>query len=303
MTALLDAFVPAIGLIVFGQLLRRRAAVSAAFWPDAERLVFFVFLPALLVAATAGVDLARLPVAPIAGTLAASLAIGTAVAALLWPITGRDWPAMTSAVQGAIRFNNLVGFALAAPLHGSDGIAIAGIVVGLMVAMINLITVAMFAAGGGRRFDPLAFAAQLARNPLLVACVAGFALNLAGIGLPPGIGPILRALGQGAVALGLMAVGAALSPQGLGQRPLLQAACGAIKLGLLPAITWACGRALGLGGVPLSITVLFMALPTASSAYIMARQMGGDAPLMAAITTTQHLAAVLTLPLVLALLR
>lgn len=303
MTPLLDAFAPAIVLIALGQLLKRRAWLSDRFWADAETLVFYLLLPALLVAATATVDLGRLPVAQIAATLAASLLAGTAVATLLWPLARRDWPAMTSAVQGAIRFNNLVGFALAVPLYGTAGLAIAGTVVGLMVSMINLITVSMFALGGGRRFSLAGFAMQLARNPLLVACLGGFALNLAGIGLPPGIGPVVRALGQGAVALGLMAVGAALTLQALGGRLVLQAASAAIKLALLPAITARIGAAFGLSAEPLAITVLFMALPTASSSYIMARQMGGDAPLMAAITTTQHLAAVATLPVVLALLR
>jgi predicted permease len=302
-TPLLDAFAPAIVLIALGQLLKRRAWLSDRFWADAEKLVFYMFLPALLVAATATVDLGRLPVAPIAGTLAASLLSGAAISALLWPLVRPDWPAMTSAVQGAIRFNNLVGFALVVPLYGIEGLAIAGTVVGLMVSMINLITVSMFALGGGRRLSVAGFAGQLARNPLLVACLGGFALNVTGIGLPPGIGPVVRALGQGAVALGLMAVGAALTLEALGGRLLLQATSGAIKLVLLPAITWAFGRLAGLDGAALAITVLFMALPTASSSYIMARQMGGDAPLMAAITTTQHLAAVATLPVVLALAR
>ena len=39
-----------------------------------------------------------------------------------------------------------------------------------------------------------------------------------------------------------------------------------------------------------------MALPTAATSYVMARAMGGDAPLMAAITSSQHLLSVVTLP-------
>jgi hypothetical protein len=70
----------------------------------------------------------------------------------------------------------------------------------------------------------------------------------------------------------------------------------------VPALVWLLGRMLGLSGLPLAIAVLCMALPTASSAYIMARQMGGDAPLMAAITTSEHLASMFTLPLVITLL-
>jgi malonate transporter len=298
---LLDAFVPAIGLIAFGHLLNRRRWLGAAFWADAERLVFYVFLPALLVVATATVDLARLPLAALCGTIALVLLAGTALAFALGAALAVDWPAQTTLVQGAIRFNTLVGFALAAPLFGPEGLALAGVVVGIMVPLINLICVSVFAAGG-QKFAPLRFAAQLARNPLLVSCVIGFALNLSGIGLPPGLGPGLRALGQGAVALGLMAVGAALTMEALSARLPLQAAVGAVKLLVVPSLVWLVGFWLGLSGLPLAVAVLCMALPTASSAYIMARQMGGDAPLMAAITTSEHLAAVATLPLVITLL-
>lgn len=297
---LLDAFVPAIGLIAFGHGLKRRAWLAPAFWTDAERLVFYVFLPALLVVATASVDLARLPMAALVGTIGLVLLAGTALAFALRPVFALEFPALTTAVQGAIRFNNLVGFALAGPLFGAEGLALAGVVVGVMVPLINLICVAVFALGG-RGFSPRGFVVQLAKNPLLVSCVAGFALNLLGIGLPVGIGPTLRALGQGAVALGLMAVGAALTVEALSTRLGVQAAVGAIKLLAVPLMVWLLGPLLGLSGLPLTIAVLFMALPTASSSYIMARQMGGDAPLMAAITTSEHLAAVASLPVVIAL--
>lgn len=309
MPTLLDAFVPAIGLILLGQLARRTGWLSQGFWAEAERLVFYVFLPALLLVATATVDLARLPVLGLLGAVLVGLAVGTLASLALWPWLRPDFPALTSALQGGIRFNNLVGFALAAPLYGSDGLALAAVMIGLMVPPINFVCVAVFAAGGprdrggARRTGVLGFVGQLVRNPLILSCVGGLALNVAGIGLPPGIGPILRALGQGAVALGLMAVGAALTLGALAARPLLQGAAIAIKLLLVPAAVWFAARALGLSGAPLSVAVLFMGLPTASSSYIMARQMGGDAPLMAAITTTQHLAAVLTLPLWLVLLR
>ena len=49
------------------------------------------------------------------------------------------------------------------------------------------------------------------------------------------------------------------------------------------------------------VALLFGAAPTASSAYTLARQLGGDAPLMAAIVTIQTALSFLTLPLTLKL--
>jgi predicted permease len=45
--------------------------------------------------------------------------------------------------------------------------------------------------------------------------------------------------------------------------------------------------------------MLFHSLPTASSAYILSRQLGGDAPLMAGIIAFQTLLAAVTMPLTL----
>jgi predicted permease len=60
--------------------------------------------------------------------------------------------------------------------------------------------------------------------------------------------------------------------------------------------------AMGLSGTLVQACVLLAALPTATSSYILARQLGGDAPLMAAIVSGQTLLAVATIPLILAVL-
>jgi predicted permease len=136
---------------------------------------------------------------------------------------------------------------------------------------------------------------------LLVACLLGFAASALG-GLPAGVGPLLRNLGGASVALGLLCVGAALSPGALRDRPGVQAATCAVKLALVPAMTLALGLLLELDPLSLAVALVFMALPTATTSYVMARALGGDAPLMAALTTTEHVVAAATLPLWIALL-
>ncbi len=76
------------------------------------------------------------------------------------------------------------------------------------------------------------------------------------------------------------------------------AASSAIKFLAMPVVTVVVASLMGLTGPALVTALLFQALPTASSAYIMARQLGGDAPLMAGITATQTLFALVALPFV-----
>ena len=68
----------------------------------------------------------------------------------------------------------------------------------------------------------------------------------------------------------------------------------------MPAAALAVALPLGLHGPAFTTVLLFQALPTASSAYILARQLGGDAPLMAGITAAQTVLGFITIPLVLA---
>jgi malonate transporter and related proteins len=52
----------------------------------------------------------------------------------------------------------------------------------------------------------------------------------------------------------------------------------------------------GLSGLARTITVVSAAVPTAATAYTMARKMGGDAELMAQLVTFQSIASLATLP-------
>lgn len=307
-TAYLDAFVPAFGLLLLGAALKRRLLPEDRIWAGIERLIFWVLLPSLLVSSISTVDLARLPLGGMLVAIWAALLIGTIASVLLSRLLGLGHASMTSVLQGGIRFNNLMGFAIAGAVWGAPGIALAAVATGVIVPFVQVTTVIAFAlggggggSGGGGRIRPLKLLRQVLLNPLILGCVLGFALAAAG-GLPPGLAPMLRALGQASVALGLLCVGAALSLDTLRDRMSTQALTGALKLLAMPALTLAFCRLLALDPLATAVAVLFMALPTAATSYVMARAMGGDAPLMAAITTSEHAASAATLPLWLALL-
>ena len=297
MHAWLDAFVPAFGLLALGALLRRRLLRDEAVWAAVERLVFFVLLPCLLTASIASVDLGSLPLGGMAAAIWLALVSGTGASLLLARAMGQGHGAATSVLQGGVRFNNFMAFAIVGAVLGPAGTALGGVATGLIVPGVQVILTLAFALGHERgRPRPAALARQMLANPLLLGCLAGFGFAFAG-GMPAGIGPLARTLGSASVALGLLAVGAALTTAGLRDRPGVQVATSLLKLVGMPALTWAFCAALDLPQLASAVAVLFMAMPTATTAYVMARVMGGDAPLMAALITTEHLLAVLTLPL------
>jgi predicted permease len=289
-----DAFVPVFGLLALGALLKRRLLRDDTVWAGIERLVFWVLLPCLIAGALSAVRFDTLPVGGMAVALWAALGAGTALAVAVSRLLGHGHAAMTSVLQGGIRFNNLMGFAIGGAIWGAEGIAYAAVATGIIVPFVQTVATIAFVAGRGS-VRVLSLLRQVLLNPLILGCLAGFAIGLIG-GLPPGLQPAVRNLGNASIALGLLCVGAALTLQGLGDRPATQAATAALKLLVMPVMTWALCAALGLGPLATAIAVLFMALPTAATSYVMARAMGGDAKLMAAITTSEHLLSVLTLP-------
>ncbi|WP_424814615.1 AEC family transporter [Roseococcus sp. YIM B11640] len=290
----IDAFVPCFGMLALGALLKRKLLPHDVFWAGIERLIFWVLLPSLLVAAIGSVKLGEVPILGMLAAIWVGLGSGTVLSLLVSRRFRQPHASMTSVLMGGIRFNNLIGFAVAGAMFGLPGLALGAVSSGLIVPFVQFVSNTAFASEKG--FRPWPILRQIMMNPLMLACVVGFLVAWLG-GLPPGVKPLLESLGRASVALGLLAVGAALSAGALTDRVPLQLATAAVKLLLVPAITLGICLWLGLEPLPTAMAVLFMALPTAATSYVMARAMGGDAPLMAAITSSEHFLSILTLPL------
>lgn len=297
MESITGALGPLFLLILLGAVLGYGRWPSDTFWPQMERLIYFVLFPAMLVGTLATADVSQVPVGRLALVLLGAMAL---FGLLLWRLRG--WlqltpAAFTSVFQGAVRFNTYVGVAGAAALHGSLGATTAAVAVALMVPVVNVMCVASFVAAGtlgGASVGKSAMA--LIKNPLILACLAGIGLNLSGVGLPGWSQDTVALLGRAALPLGLVAVGVALRPAALLRIDRGVLATNSVKLLLMPALVLALTWILQLDPVSRDVALLFAALPTATSAYILARQLGGDAELMAAIITGQTLLAMLTLP-------
>jgi predicted permease len=293
---LLQALWPLFALIVGGYLLRRWDFPGDAFWPAAERLNYFILFPALLFSslATAPLDNPALPRL----ALAVFLGLGIGWVVLLFARRVLGWPAARfgAITQGILRFNTYLGLAAIGSLYGKDGLAMAALMLALMVPLVNLMSVWALTAERGVSLRGLLL--PVAKNPLILACLAGALVNLAGFGLPGGTDRLLNLLAVASLPLGLLCVGAALRPQELaGEVPALAWNC-ALRLLAMPALALAVARLLGLPAMESSILVLFFALPTAPTAYVLTRQLGGDSHLMAGIITLQTLLAAGSLLLV-----
>jgi malonate transporter and related proteins len=289
---------PDFALILLGHYLRRGMHLGDHFWAGLEKLVYFVLFPALLINAISRTRIDLAAAAPLFAAGLAAMATGALLALPARRLFRLKPMVFASQFQCAYRFNSYIGLAVAGTMFGDAGIATMGILVGAMVPFANVASVWMLA-----RHGEMALWREIARNPLIWSTLAGLALNLAGIPLPGVLQHFLARLSDASIALGLLAVGAALKLRGIPGSRAAAAYLGAVKLLAVPAAAWGAASLLGLSGLYLQTVVLFGALPTASSAYILAVRMGGDGPGVAWLISTSTLAAMVTLPLWLSALR
>ncbi|MBS1221277.1 MAG: transporter [Proteobacteria bacterium] len=295
---ILGALGPIFALILLGLGLRRSGFPGDGFWPAAERFTYFLLFPALLVHRLALSRLGDYAVGPVAVVIVALLLGMTALVCVLRPWLKVDGPAFTSVYQGVIRFNTYVGLAVVLAVFQADGGTVAALVMAIMIPLINVLCVLVLTVHAGGSATMAGVARGLLTNPLILGCLTGIGLNLSGIGLPWGSAAVLEILARAALPLGLLAVGAGLRLEGLA-RPGLLAAASALKLVALPALAAGLCWVMQPGRLETAVLVTFAALPGAPTAYILARQMGGDVPLIAAIVTVETAAALVTLPAVL----
>lgn len=309
MILVLAALAPIAALIALGWLIRSRHWVEESFWPSAERLTFNLLLPALLIKSLSQARLDGLPVGSILGILASvvllmAAALSLAATRLAAPPWRLDGPAFTSLFQCSIRPNTYVGLAMGAGLWGGQGIALIALCTAVTIPLVNMLSVIALLrwAGSGDSFRWRSTVLPIARNPLILSCLIGGALNLGHIPVPRVALALLDILGQASLPMALLSVGAGLSLGELRRAGPPVGLAILAKMAVLPLMALAGFGALGVSGIPLAACVVYAALPASPASYVTARQMGGDAPLVATMLSAETVAAVVMLPLWLMLL-
>ncbi|MDZ4316755.1 MAG: AEC family transporter [Azonexus sp.] len=288
-TALL--LLPDFALILLGVGIRRWMHLGDHFWNGVEKLVYFILFPALLINAILKTRLDLAAALPLLGTAFAALAGGMLLAIL--PRLWSKLPALTyaSMFQCGYRFNSYIALAVAGMLFGTPGIATMGLILGAAVPLVNFISVWMLA-----RHGEVGVWREVARNPLIWCTAAGLLLNLLGFVPPAPLQSFLGRLADASIALGLITVGAALRLESTPGVRGFSLWLVVVKLLALPLIALSVGGLFGLSGLNYQIVVLFAAMPTASSAYILAMRMGGDGRSTAWLISATTLGSMLTLP-------
>ncbi len=293
---------PDFSLILIGYLICRFSPLNRPVWEQVEQLVYFLFFPVLLFKSIVQTPL---ELGAAGNLVAAGWALGLGGIALAYSVP--YWPGVrghvalrqhAASAQVAFRFNSFIGLALADKLAGAPGLAVLALLIGVSVPLMNVGAVWPMA-----RHSRIGFWRELARNPLIIGTACGLATNLAGWHIPGWLEPTVSRIGGASLALGLMAAGAGMQLGALNHAKMLGAAVLLIRHLLMPVLALGVATLFGLNALQTTILLMFSALPTASSCYVLAARMGYDGPYVAALVTVSTVLGMVSLPLALGVLR
>ncbi len=302
MTIIFESILPVFLLVSLGVWLKRSPLVDNTLWEGLEQLGYYILFPALLFSTLATADFAGMKTDATALATIGSVTLMSGALLLLWPLLRArhvSSAAFTSIFQTATRWNGFMALAIAQKLYGPLGLSLTALVMTLVIIPINLYNIGVLIGFNGGPKGLRFFAFKIATNPLIIASVLGILLNFFQV---PVYGPVLTAvemLASASLSLGLVMVGAGLKVSDALRPSLVALLAVFLKLIVMPVFMVGTATLLGIRGDALMVIALGASVPTAMNGYLLAKQMGGDAPLYAAVATIQTVVSFFTIPLVL----
>jgi malonate transporter and related proteins len=293
---------PDFSLILCGFLVCRYTALNRTVWEQVESLVYFFLFPVLLFHS---IVRSPLDLGAASSLIAAGLTLGVIGIGLAYSLPHLPWigPRIdardhAASAQVCFRFNSFIALAIADRLAGPQGLLLIAVLIGVCVPLFNVGAVWPMARHAKR-----GFLRELVRNPLIIATATGLVANLLGFTLPVWLEPTVTRIGAASLALGLMAAGAGMQFGTLAKAKTLTVSVLAIKHFFLPLVALGLTKAFGLTPVQATVLLAFSALPTASSAYVLAARMGYNGAYVAGLVTLSTLLGMVSLPFALGVLR
>lgn len=292
---------PDFSLILIGYLLCRFTALNRGVWSQVESLVYYFLFPVLLFHS---IVKSPLDLSAASSLMGAGLSLGVAAIALsyslpYWPWLGKklDVRLHAASAQVGFRFNSFIALALADKVAGPPGLLMIAVLIGVCVPLFNVGAVWPMARHAGK-----GFVRELVRNPLIIGTASGLAANLLGFSMPVWLEPTVNRIGQASLALGLMAAGAGMQFGTLASAKTLGGMVLAVKHLAMPLMAFGLALLFRLDATQTTVLLMFSAVPTASSCYVLAARMGYNGPYVAGLVTLSTLLGMASLPFALGVL-
>ena len=290
MIHIFTALIPIFSLIMIGYFFKRIKFPSYEFWPNADKLTYYILMPSLLIYKLSTASLDSLNSIDYILTALIAIFIVLLILVVFNKLFNSEEASFTSIVQGGIRFNTYVFLALADAVLGDNGIVLAAILLTFVIPFINILCISVFALYiSENKLTFIYLLKSIVKNPLIIGCVIGGSINFIGFEFPVIIQNTIQILGQAALPLGLLSIGFGLVLREIKSSKKDIFVSSFAKFLLMPIVMFAVAKYFNLDSQTIIVLLIFAVMPTAPSAFILARQLGGNIGLMSSIITVQTL--------------
>ena len=293
---------PLILLVATGWAITRAGLLSAIEWQGVEKFSFKILIPALLIRAIYRSDISPSVAGPYVAALVLTVTTMGLLTLTLRPVVDHKRlpnTDLSSMFQATTRWNGFIVLLIAAQLYGDTGLGIVAIAMAALIPLINIGNIAVLSALHAHTSGMKGIALTIVRNPLVIGSLTGLAINFSGLTVPVFIDTTLDLIGRGALAIGLLVIGAGFDWQRL-LRPTAAVLWGVLlKLAVAPALMFLLASLFGLNSLQTICGMLVVSAPAAANGYIVAKHMGGNAELYADTMSWQLVVSILTIPLLL----
>jgi malonate transporter len=298
-----ESILPIFLLMLGGNLLRRLPIIDHASWRGLEQLGYWLLYPVLVFITILKADFSELELDAMIATLMLSVFVMVTLTYALWPLLNSSGIVtegeFSSIFQTAVRWNGFVALAISEKIFPPAGMAVIALAMAAIIIPINIASVFVVTRFADRSANWSRILRGLVTNPILLGSLFAVLYRQLPFGLYSPVVEVLDLIAQAALGMGLISIGAGLRIGDLLRPRLAYAIPIVLKLILFPGVMIAVALALGVSGQNLAFLALCAAVPTAMNGYLLARQLGGDAELYAAVATLQTILSFLTIPLVL----
>ena len=297
MAEILKTILPIFVIIFLGWGLRQIHFMQEGFLKPANRLVYYVAIPAMIFREIAEAELVQhFSLILVAATLAPLIIVALTGLILVRGIKLERYR-VGSFIQCSFHGNlGYIGLAVSFYFLGDEGFTRASILAGFLILLQNFLSVvalSRFNKEPNQTISTLSIIRRVLLNPIIISAMAGMTISLTGLDLPVILDRSLKILSGMALPLALLVIGTSISFAQMRQQLRVTTLISILKLMLLPALGLAFFHILELGSIEYLPALILLASPTATVSYVMASEMAGDADLAtAAISITTLVSAV-----------
>lgn len=291
----LGVVLPLFVVMAIGYLSRMVKLIDDSGVGVVNRLVFWVFLPAILFVSVYETNLQEAFNFPLVLFSTLGTTVVFLVSFFLIPKLEKKRDRCGVIIQGLIRGNEVYfGFPIVVSLIGAQYLGLMSIVVAFAVLFYNGYSIFALEYFKGDTVDKKEISKNLITNPFILATIAAVIMNLVGLVIPDVLMIGIRSLAGVATPLALFLLGASFnftSTRGYLKEVIWTTI---FRLIIIPGIVVALSMLLGFSSNETVILFVTFGVPTAVASYSMARQLDADYELASQIVVYTSSFAILT---------